>query len=92
MYIYNFVGPIKCGYIAEKDTFLLYDVVKGGGKVTDNVAVLQGFTKEVVIENESLTLFLLVRPETDLGERFTAWDADNQEFIRVNGWLFSVSG
>ncbi len=59
--------------------------------MTDNIAVLQGFTKEVVIENESLTLFLLVRPETDLGGQFKAWDTDNQEFIRVNGWLFSVT-
>jgi len=60
--------------------------------VTDNVAVLQGFTKEVVLENESLTLFLLVRTETDFGERFKAWDTDNQGFIRVNGWLFSMTG
>ncbi len=56
--------------------------------MTGNVAVLQGFTKEIVLESESLTLFLLVRPETDLGERFKAWDTDNQEFIRVSGWLF----
>ncbi len=60
--------------------------------MSDTVAVLQGFTKEVVLENELLTLFLLVRPETDLGECFKAWDTDNQEFIRVNGWLFSMSG
>ena len=60
--------------------------------MTGNIAVLQGFTKEVVLENESLTLFLLVQPETALGERFKAWDTDNQEFIRVNGWLFSVTG
>ncbi len=92
MYIYNVVGLIKCGYIAEKAAFDLYNVVKGGGKVANNVAMLEGFTKEVVLESESLTLFLLVRPETDLGEQFKAWDADNQEFIRVNGWLFSVSG
>ena len=28
-----FRTQIKCGYIAEKDTFLLYNVVKGGRKV-----------------------------------------------------------
>src|SRR5712692_4679481 len=40
MYIYNFVGSIKCGYIAEKDTFLLYNVVNGGGKVVNNTQIL----------------------------------------------------
>jgi|SRR5216684_2008420 len=33
MYIYNFRTQIKCGYIAEKDTFLLYNVLKGDEKV-----------------------------------------------------------
>jgi hypothetical protein len=58
--------------------------------MTDNVAVLDGFTKEVVAENEHHSLFLLVRPDADLDDRFKAWDTDEQEFIFVNGWLFSI--
>lgn len=58
--------------------------------MTDNVAVLQGFTQEVVAESDQHTLFLLVRPGTDYDSTFRAWDTDEQEFIQVNGWLFSV--
>jgi hypothetical protein len=56
----------------------------------DNAAVLQGFTREVVASNAAMDLFLLVKPGTDFDDAFRAWDADGQEFIRVNGWLFSV--
>lgn len=59
--------------------------------MTDNVAVMEGYTKDVVLENYSAELYLLVKPDTDLGERFRAWDTDNQEWIIVNGWLFSVA-
>lgn len=58
--------------------------------MTDNVAIMDGFTKEVALENEHLTLFLLVRPDTDLDDRFKAWDTDAQEYITVNGWLFAT--
>lgn len=58
--------------------------------MTDNVAILAGFTKEVVAESDAHTLFLLVRPDTDYDSTFKAWDTDNQEFIRVNGWLFTI--
>jgi hypothetical protein len=57
----------------------------------DNNAVLQGFTVEVEATNDyGLTLFLLVKPDTDFDGTFKAWDMDEQEFIRVNGWLFTV--
>lgn len=58
--------------------------------MTDNVAVLEGFTKEVVADNHAVTLFLLVKPDTDFDSRFKAWDTDEQEFIFVNGWLFAI--
>ncbi len=58
--------------------------------MTDNVAVLQGFTKEVTAENHAFYLHLLVKPETDFDGRFRAWDCDEQEFITVNGWLFII--
>lgn len=63
--------------------------------MTDNIAVLDGYTREVIGEaglaahDGCIALYLLVKPETDLGERFRAWDMDAQEYITVNGWLFS---
>lgn len=58
--------------------------------MTDAIATRDGYTQEVVLANWQAELYLLVKPGTDLGERFKAWDTDNQEFILVNGWLFSV--
>ena len=58
--------------------------------MTDNIAVLDGYTQHVVADSDVYTLDLLVRPGTDFGERFKAWDTDEQGFIRVNGWLFDV--
>lgn len=57
--------------------------------MSDNIAVLDGFTREVHGSGGAHELFLLVKPDADLGDRFTAWDMDAQEFISVNGWLFS---
>jgi hypothetical protein len=56
-------------------------------KMTDNVAVLKGYTQEAEIEIGGTTLFLLVKPETDFDSRFCAWDTDMQEFLNINGWL-----
>ena len=58
--------------------------------MTDNVAVLQGYTKEVMAYGGGIDLFLLIKPETDIDGVFTAWDSDMQEFINVNGWLFII--
>ncbi len=59
--------------------------------MTDNVAVLEGYTKEVVAESFEHTLYLLVKPDTDFGERFMAWDTDEQEWVYVNGWNFVIT-
>lgn len=58
--------------------------------MTDNVAVLQGFTLEVVAESDIGILFLLVKPGTAYDDVFRAWDTDAQEFVNLNGWLWSV--
>ena len=58
--------------------------------MTDNIAILQGYTQEMVADSDACTLFLLVKPNTDFDGAFKAWDTDNQEFIRVNGWLFEM--
>lgn len=57
--------------------------------MTDNVAVLDGFTREVMAVSDGCDLHLLVKPETDFSDCFKAWDCDEQAFIRVNGWLFT---
>ena len=56
--------------------------------MSDNAAVLAGYTKEVFLSSMEVDLFLLVKPETDLDSSFKAWDTDNQEWLRVNGWNF----
>ena len=58
--------------------------------MSDNVAILSGYTREVVASNAAYDLFLLVKPDTEFEGTFRAWDKDNQEFIRVNGWLFAI--
>lgn len=51
---------------------------------------LQGFTRAVTADSDMVTLSLLIKPDTDLDDRFKAWDTEEQEFIMVNGWLFTV--
>lgn len=57
--------------------------------MTDNIAILDGFTDAVVAISNHCELYLLVKPETDLTDTFTAWDTVEQEYIKVNGWLFT---
>jgi hypothetical protein len=57
--------------------------------MSNNIAVLEGYTQEIIAESDAVTLYLLIRPDTDLDDTFKAWDTDEQEFIRVNGWLFT---
>jgi hypothetical protein len=58
----------------------------------DNAAILEGYTREVVAIGGGSELYLLVKPDTDFESTFEAWDSDDQEFIRVNGWLFTITG
>lgn len=60
-----------------------------GASLTDNTATLEGYTRELHGHAGILDLYLLVKPQEDIGERFRAYDMDLQEFIMVNGWLFS---
>ena len=57
--------------------------------MTDNVAVLEGYTEEVCLACDIADLCLLVKPGTNLESEFKAWDMDEQEFIVVNGWMFT---
>ena len=58
--------------------------------MTDNVAVLNGYTVEINAACDRYDLALLVKPDVDLDGLFKAWDMDEQEYIMVSGWLFTT--
>ena len=60
------------------------------GLPSDGSAVRDGYTQEVHAFADTLELYLLVQPGTDTDGAFRAWDMDAQEYIRVNGWMFTV--
>lgn len=62
---------------------------EGNKPMSDNGAVLAGFTKGFIAEAGDINMYILVKPDTDLDDRFKAWDTDSQEFIHINGWLFN---
>lgn len=64
--------------------------IKGTKPMTDNAAILQGYTRGIFASGGGYDLYLLVKPHADLDGSFKAWDTDAQEFIRVNGWLFAI--
>lgn len=55
---------------------------------SENGARLAGFTRELLAEGGDYSLHLLVTPEADLDGSFKAFDCDECEMLRVNGWLF----
>jgi len=57
--------------------------------MTDNVAVLAGYTVELFAKSEACSMPILVKPCTDLDGRFRAWDMDAQEFVFIHGWLWT---
>lgn len=60
--------------------------------MSDNVAILEGFTKEIEAVNmHGCAFFLLVKPDTDMSGVFKAWDMDEQEFCYPKGWLFEIT-
>lgn len=58
--------------------------------MTDAVATREGYTREITVAFGGQELFLLVKPETDLDDEFKAWDTEEQEYIRVKGWLCDI--
>ena len=84
--------PTKHGMIKyECRGFLtFFNKNKGLRTMTDNVAILDGYTKELMAYSDGYDLHILVKPETDLDTRFKAWCCAAQEYITVNGWLFKT--
>lgn len=58
--------------------------------MTDNVAILAGYTEEIVAYSAQYEFYLLVKPGDDLDGVFKAWDMDNQEWVHLNGWLYTI--
>jgi hypothetical protein len=65
--------------------------LKGGLDMSDNIAVLDGFTEQfMAYSSDGLNdMFIMVKPNTDMDGTFKAWDSDNQEYAFINGWLWS---
>jgi hypothetical protein len=62
----------------------------GAFLMTDNIATLRGFTRTILADSDEVSLHLLIRPDTDLDSTVRAWDTDEQQWIKVNGWLFTI--
>jgi hypothetical protein len=58
--------------------------------MSDNAAVLDGYTDEVWITTPDREFPALVRPGTDYTETFKAWDMDGQEFVHVPPYRTTV--
>lgn len=56
--------------------------------MSDNVAMLDGFTVEYIASTEGADYHILVEPHADLDDVFRAYDCDRQEYVRVRGWLY----
>ena len=54
--------------------------------MSDNTAILAGFTQEYIAEGGGLEVHIFVQLDADLDGEFKAYDADNCEFITVFGW------
>jgi len=54
-------------------------------------AIPKGYTEFVSAVGGCHELRLAVVPGADLDGTFKAWCLDEQEFIRVNGWNFSIT-
>lgn len=57
---------------------------------SDNGARMAGFTQEYIAESgRCVDLHISVKPGTNFDDAFKAFCHDTQEYITVNGWLFT---
>lgn len=54
--------------------------------MTDNVAVLDGYTDEYMATGVAREFPILVKPGTIMSGIFRAWDMDAQEYVMIRGW------
>ena len=53
-------------------------------------AMAKGYTREIWAEGGEHALNLLIRPEAYTDGTFRAFDLDECEWLKVNGWNFSI--
>ena len=53
-------------------------------------AKANGYTIPVFAEGDWYTLELLVKPTAALDEEFEAFDCEENQMVKVNGWLFTT--
>lgn len=56
----------------------------------NQAALDAGFTREIFATSSEYDLYLLIKPDADLDGTFRAWDSDCFEWLKVNGWQFSI--
>jgi hypothetical protein len=60
-----------------------------GQAMSDNTAILAGFTREVMANSDAGEMHIFIKPDADLDGRFKAYNADDCEWVVLNGWLWS---
>ncbi|WP_068090919.1 hypothetical protein [Novosphingobium rosa] len=56
--------------------------------MTKDQAIAAGYTQPVFATTGTLDLELLIRPGTDYDSAFGAYDLNEGEMLKVNGWNF----
>ena len=54
-------------------------------------AAERGYTECYEADCAACTILIMVRPDTDLDGRFTAFEIECCEFVCINGWLWSFT-
>ena len=58
--------------------------------MSDNTAILAGFTREVMFHGLGCERHLFIPPAADVSDCFAAYDADECRFVKIAGWLGTV--
>lgn len=53
---------------------------------TDNGAHMAGYIEQYLASFDNCDLHISIKPGTDTDDTFEAFDHDEQEMIRINGW------
>jgi hypothetical protein len=56
---------------------------------TDNEAVSLGYTRHVIASSDQHEFACLIQPDADLDDVVKVFNTDDQEWLRLNGWLFT---
>jgi hypothetical protein len=64
---------------------------QGHNDMTDNVAILDGYTQEYLASCDTMDLLILAKPDTDFDlPSVRVWDCDGQEYIYIKPHLFDL--